>query len=98
LELISDSVSFPTGITFDSEGMIYVAESRVPLDAQPPIGRILRIYHDNRRRILIDDLSAPVNGITFHNDGLYILENGHIASISAVRRNGEKTIVINGLP
>jgi hypothetical protein len=98
LELASDGLSFPTSITFDKDGIAYVTESGVPFIGQAPIGRIWRIFPDNRRSILIDDLRGPVNGITFHDGKLYVSEGGYNGSICTVDISGEKSVLINGLP
>jgi sugar lactone lactonase YvrE len=33
MELVCEGLSFPTSITFDHDGVMYVAESGVPIDS-----------------------------------------------------------------
>jgi glucose/arabinose dehydrogenase len=100
LEIVSEGLSFPTSITFDNNGMIYVVESGVPFDGQLPFGRILCIPHNDKhhRSVLLDGLKGPVNGIAFHNDRFYVSEGGLKGGICTVDKEGEKTVIINDLP
>jgi len=98
LELIADDLSFPTSLTFDDEGVMYVAESGLPFGGAPPGGRIWRVTRDGRRRRLADGLRPPVNGLLFHRGELYVAEGGHPGRISRFRPDGSQTVILDGLP
>lgn len=98
LELVSDGLSFPTSIAFDSAGVPYVAESGVPFNDQLPIGRIWRISPDGHRSMLIDNLKGPVNGVAIHDNRFYISEGGAGGGISTVDTEGKKEKIVDGLP
>ncbi len=41
--LLAAGLSFPTSVTFDDDGVPYVAESGLPFDGAPPGGRVWRL-------------------------------------------------------
>ncbi len=65
LELVADGLSFPTSLTFDDRGTIYVAESGLPFGGAPPGGRIWQIAHNGDRALLIEKLRHPVMASCF---------------------------------
>lgn len=99
LELVVDGFSFPTSLAFDDAGAMYVAESGLPFGGAAPGGRIWRVDSNWRRTLLIDDLRAPVNGVTLHRGLLYVSEGGHPARISCFDRDGKlHSVVLDNLP
>ena len=98
LVMVADRFSFPTSLTFDDAGVAYVAESGLPFGGAPPGGRVWRLDPDGTRTLLIAQLRAPVNGLTFHDGGLYISEGGHPGRISRLDRDGRHTIILDDLP
>lgn len=97
-ELVADDFSFPTSLTFDEAGIVYVAESGLPFGGAPAGGRIWRIDADGNRSLLLKGLRPPVNGLTFHQGSLYISEGGHPGRISRLDSDGEQTIILDNLP
>ncbi len=98
LELVAEGLSFPTSLTFDEAGVPYVAESGLPFAGVPPGGRVWRIATDGSRSLLAENLRPPVNGLTFHNGGLYISEGGHPGRISRLELDGRQTTILDNLP
>jgi glucose/arabinose dehydrogenase len=98
LELVADGLSFPTSLTFDDKGTIYVAESGLPFGGAPPGGRIWQIAHNGDRVLLIEKLRQPVNGLVFHEGSLYISEGGHPGRISRLDTDGRQTVILDNLP
>jgi glucose/arabinose dehydrogenase len=99
LELVAGGFSFPTSLAFDHVGGMYVAESGLPFGGATPGGRIWRVQSKSQRTLLIDDLRAPVNGLTFHDGLLYISEGGHPARISCFDLDGKlRAVVLDNLP
>lgn len=47
---------------------------------------------------MADGLRPPVNGIAFHDGGLYVSEGGHPAQISCLGSDGKQTVILNDLP
>jgi len=98
LELVAEGLAFPTSLTFDEAGVPYVAEAGLPFGGAAPGGRIWRIGSDGSRTLLADKLRQPVNGLTFHNGGLYISEGGHPGRISRLELDGKQTVILDNLP
>src|SRR5216110_1395263 len=101
MELFADGFSFPTSIAFDDEGMIYVAEAGLPFGGATPGGRIWRIDADAQRTLLAEHLREPVNGLTFHNGALYVVEGGNPGASGRISRmdlNGKQTVLLDNFP
>src|SRR5438128_1724045 len=98
LELVADGFSFPTSLTFDETGTIYIAESGLPFGGAPRGGRIWRIARDGNRSLLAEGLREPVNGLTFYKGSLYVSEGGHPGRISRLELNGQQTVILDNLP
>ncbi|MGZ3608632.1 MAG: PQQ-dependent sugar dehydrogenase [Ktedonobacteraceae bacterium] len=97
-DLVADSFSFPTSLTFDDAGIAYVAESGLPFGGESAGGRIWRLDSDGKRTCLIEGLRPPVNGLTFHQESLYISEGGHPGRISRLDFDGTQTVILDNLP
>lgn len=97
-ELIADGLSFPTSLGFDDEGVAYVAESGLPFGGAQPGGRVWRVAPDGGRTPVAENLRQPVNGLTFHQGGLYVSEGGYPGRISRFELDGRQTVLLDGLP
>jgi glucose/arabinose dehydrogenase len=96
--LAADGLCFPTSVTFDDAGGIYVAESGLSFDGAPPGGRIIRIREKRERTVIANSLRAPVNGVVFHKGALYVSEGGHPGRISRFTLDGHRTTILDNLP
>jgi glucose/arabinose dehydrogenase len=97
LELVADDLSFPTSVTFDDAGGVFVAESGLPFGGAEPGGRIWSVESGDRR-LVAADLAAPVNGLVWHEGDLFVSEGGHPQRISRIRFDGTSATVLEGLP
>jgi len=99
LEMLFDELSFPTSLTSGEDGTLYVAESGLSFDGPSPGGRVWRLEPNAQRTLLIENLRAPVNGLTLHHDRLYVSEGGHPARISHFDLNGRsQKVILDNLP
>jgi glucose/arabinose dehydrogenase len=98
LELTADGFSFPTSITFDDAGSIYLAESGLPFGGAPAGGRIWRLDTNGQRTLVAEGLRPPVNGATWHEGSLYVSEGGYPGRISRFSAQGEQTTILDHLP
>lgn len=99
LELVAEGLSFPTSLAIGNDREFYVAESGLPFGGAPPGGRIWRIETDGQRRLLIENLNPPVNGVTLHDGYLFVSEGGHHARITRFNLDGSgRTVVLDNLP
>ncbi|MEN3325713.1 MAG: hypothetical protein V7638_520 [Acidobacteriota bacterium] len=96
-DLVAGGFSFPTSLAFDDAGGMYLAESGLPFGGAPPGGRVWRV--GAQRELLIENLRAPVNGLTIHRGRLYVSEGGHPARISCFDLDGQLlSVVLDNLP
>src|SRR6266702_3238592 len=98
LELVADGFSFPTSLTFDEAGTAYIAESGLPFGGARPGGRIWALAPGGDRTLIIEGLRQRVNGVTFHDGGLYVSEGGPPGRISRIELNGRQTTILDNLP
>src|SRR5947209_8035464 len=98
LELVAAGFSFPTSLTFDEAGTIYIAESGLPFGGDRPGGRIWALAPGSSRSLVAEGLRQPVNGLTFHDGGLYVSEGGHPGRISRIELDGRQTAILDNLP
>jgi glucose/arabinose dehydrogenase len=98
LELLAEGFSFPTSLTFDEEGNLYVAESGLPFGGAPPGGQVWRLEPSGSRVLMADHLRPPGNGLTYHQGGPYLSEGGHPGRISRLDLDGSQTVLVDHLP
>lgn len=97
-EVIANGFHFPTSLTFDPEGVAYVAESGLPLGGAPPGGRVWRVASDGVTDCLVSDLRCPVNGLTWHDGILFIAEGGTPGRISRLVPGRRRETLLDNLP
>ena len=97
-QLVAGGLSFPTSLTFDEVGAMYVAEAGLPFGGAPPGGRVWRLEAGGGRVLVADALSPPVNGLTHHRRDLIVSVGGHPSRILRLRGGGTTETVVEGLP
>ena len=99
LEMLFEDLSFPTSLAIGEDGTFYVAESGLSFHGPSPGGRVWRLESNARRTPLVENLRAPVNGLTFHQNRLYVSEGGHPARISYFDLDGRsQKVILDNLP
>ncbi len=99
MDPIAAHLNFPTSVTSDPDGRIYIAESGLPFGGAPHGGVVSRIDPDGSIGALARGLCAPVNGVTWYDGSLFISEGGNPGRISRLRLpHGELETVVDGLP
>jgi glucose/arabinose dehydrogenase len=98
--ILADKLTFPTGITFDDQGRIYVAESGAFPVAKP---KVLKINLDGSKeeiKITGIDLDNTLLGITYHQGYLYLShrDKNDLGVISRITLDGQGETLIEGLP
>ncbi len=90
---------FPTGLCFDAQGTLFITESGIPLDGAPAGGRVWRVERNGQRRLLRDGLGAPVTGVHWHGETLYVSQGGQPGRILAIDPNtGSQKVLVDDLP
>lgn len=97
-EIVCGELNFPTGLTFDDDGTLYLAESGLPFGGAPPGGRVWALRGADRE-LLLQGLRPPVNGVTFYDGSLYVTESGHPSRILRLDLStGAQQTVLEDLP
>jgi glucose/arabinose dehydrogenase len=95
---VANGLNFPTSLTFDAEGRLYVAESGLPFAGAAKGGRVLCIDPGGNCNCLIDNLRAPVTGLVHYREGLYVSHSGDYGRIGRLSLSGEWTTIVDRLP
>ncbi|MGD0299516.1 MAG: sugar dehydrogenase [Bryobacteraceae bacterium] len=92
-------LNFPTSVTADADGRLYIAESGLPFGGAPEGGIVSQVNPDGTVTPLVRGLRAPVNGVIWHSGGLIISEGGNPGRISCFNLStGELRTLVDGLP
>jgi glucose/arabinose dehydrogenase len=80
-EVVVSLLNYPSSITFDPAGNLYIAESgAAPGDeSRPP--RILRIAPGGQIDIMTDKVQTPVKDLAWHNGALHVWHGDKISSV-----------------
>ncbi|MEF2968700.1 hypothetical protein V3851_23135 [Paenibacillus sp. M1] len=104
LERVASGFTFPTVMTFDSQGTIYVAEAGFAYGTKPGKGRVVRIEGDGSFTEIAGGFGGPVTGIVWHDGYLYVAagaigeEHGPgCGQIIRLSMDGKVEIIVNGL-
>lgn len=102
IEPVATGLIFPTGVTFDDQGGIYVVESGCSYGEVWAIPRMLRIDPGKEPATIAagSGKNGPWNGVAFHRGSFYIAEGGVLQGgrVIRVRPEGAVTPLIENLP
>lgn len=98
MQTVASQLDFPTSVAFDCEGVPHVAESGLPLDGAPSGGRVWRVCSEERRDCLAQGLRAPVTGLSYYKGVFYVSEGGNPGRITRLFPDGQRQVVLDGLP
>jgi glucose/arabinose dehydrogenase len=104
LEKVVSDLTYPTTITFDDQGAIYIVEAGYAYGTEPGEGRILKLQPNGTMSTFAGGFKGPITGITWVKSILYVAE-GAIAGypgegcgrINRVFQNGRKEVIVEGL-
>lgn len=94
IEAVATGLTFPTSVSWDSEGRMYVTEAGYaygPKEVGP--GRVLRIDPD-KYEVVLDGLNSPATDVKFYGDDMYVAHRGSLS----VLRDDARLDLIQGLP
>lgn len=103
IEKVVDELTYPTSVTWDNEGRMYVAEAGGTfLDEENASARILRVEEDGSTTEVINldgKIYPAISGMTWHNGAFYIThrEMDLSGAISRVTMDGQITRLIGGI-
>lgn len=101
IEVVATGLTFPTGLTLDEQGNIYVVESGYAYGETWTIPRLLKVESSGTHSVIATgEKNGPWNGVTFHDENFYIAEGGELngGKILKISKNGDVTTLIENLP
>ena len=101
IQAVARDLTFPTAVTFDDAGRVYVVESGYSYGEKWTTPRLLRVEPNGAKTVIVTGENGPWNGVDFHNGFFYIAEGGHRAGgriLRVPRDRGETEVVVDSLP
>ena len=100
VDLIADQLTFPTSVTFDDRGDVYVTESGYSYGEVFTVPRLVRLREGLAPEVVASGDNGPWTGVTFHDGWFFLAEGGqrHGGRIVKVARDGTVTPLVEGLP
>ncbi|HBX24362.1 MAG TPA: glucose dehydrogenase [Desulfotomaculum sp.] len=99
LEPVITGLTYPTSVTFDNAGNIYVGEagySYGPAKADGQ-GRILAVGPGGRAKEVARGFRGPMTSVKWHKGNFYVAEGAFPGRIYRVARDGRRVILVSGL-
>ncbi len=104
IEKVVDGLTYPTSVTWDDEGTMYVAEAGGQFLEEPAPSRIMRVDPTTGDASVFVDLFAegatdPVGGMTWYDGNFYITHRNaadRTGAVSRVALTGEVTELFSG--
>src|SRR5688572_21010583 len=101
IEIIATNLTFPTGVTFDESGQLYVVESGYCYGEVFTTPRLLRINGNGETtQIAAGATNGPWTGVTFHDGHFYVSEGGVLegGKILRISKSGDIRAIVEGMP
>jgi glucose/arabinose dehydrogenase len=101
IEKVAGDFTFPTGITFDAEGNLYVIEAGYSYGEVFLTPKLYRVEKDGKKKVIAEgENNGPWTNIDFYNGNFYVSEGGQMegGKILRISPGGEITSLLNGLP
>lgn len=100
IELVGSHLTFPTSVTFDDDGGVYVTESGYASGEVFTIPRLLRLRAGQAPQVIASGDNGPWTGAVFHQGAFYVSEGGqqHGGRIVKITKDGALTPLVEGLP
>ncbi|TAJ98337.1 MAG: glucose dehydrogenase, partial [Candidatus Manganitrophaceae bacterium] len=101
IEPVATELTFPTGVTFDADGRIYVVESGYSYGEVWTTPRLLRIDPGGGLTVIASgEKNGPWNGAVYHQGAFYVAEGGELLGgrILKITPDGTITPLVENLP
>ncbi|MGK7391522.1 MAG: PQQ-dependent sugar dehydrogenase [Candidatus Cyclobacteriaceae bacterium M2_1C_046] len=101
IDVVTTGLTFPTAVTFDEEGTLYVIEAGYSYGEVFLEPKLLRIEPNGQTTLVYaGGKNGPWNGVTYYNGHFYIAEGGQLegGKILKVNKEGGAETLVEGLP
>ena len=100
IEVVATGLNFPTGVTFDDAGQVYVTESGYSYGEVFTTPRLLRVEPGGRTTVVASGKNPPWTGVAWA-DGAFIVSEGGVTEggrIIRIAPGGQTQTLVAGLP
>lgn len=91
-------LTFPTAVTFNNIGEMFVVESGFSAGNVRGPARILKVNPDGSTTEIVRGLTPPVLGLAWYKGDFYAAESGYPGQITRITPAGTREVIIRGLP
>jgi glucose/arabinose dehydrogenase len=102
IEKVVEGLTYPTSITWDDQGQMFVAEAGGQFLEEPPPSRILRVENGEATEfvnLFEQGMTDPIGGMTWY-DGMFFITHRNAddrsGAVSRVSPEGEVTLLFDG--
>lgn len=92
VELVTRGLSFPTQVTFDEQGELYVVESGGHGESE---ARVVKLAPDGSLRPVATGFTPPLSGVVIRKGRIWVSHRGRITLFEP---NGNRRDLVTGLP
>jgi glucose/arabinose dehydrogenase len=103
LERVTTGLKYPTDITFDQEGNLYIAQAGFVYGQKPGEGSIVKIGKEGMIQEIAGGFAAPLTSIKWRDGFFYAAVGGRgkkapgCGSILRIGKDGSRKVLVNGL-
>jgi len=101
IEPLAAGLTFPTGVTFDEKGAVYVIESGYSYGEVWTVPRLLRIEAGEKPKVIASGgKNGPWTAVTYHQGVFFVAEGGVLEGgrILRITPGGEISVLVSGCP
>ncbi|MBA2252316.1 MAG: glucose dehydrogenase [Nitrospirales bacterium] len=101
IEAVVSGLTFPTGVTFDDHGRLYLIEAGYSYGEVWTTPKLLRVGEDGQTTLILEGQNnGPWTGVSFHQGHFYIAEGGTLRGgrLLRVALDGTVESLLEGLP
>lgn len=102
IQAIAVGLNYPTSVTFDNQGNVYVIEAGYSYGEVFSTPRLVRVEPNGAMRVVAEGQKeyAPWTGVVFHEGAFYVAEGGVLngGRISRISLDGTITPLVSNLP
>lgn len=99
IEVVAEGLTFPTGVTFDDKGGVYVVEAGYSYGEVFGTPRIARVMPGGKVETVAEGAHPPWTGAVWHDGAFYVAEGGEVGGGRVSRvQDGRVEPLVEGLP
>lgn len=97
---LAEGLTYPSGVTFDDQGRVYVVEAGYSYGESWTTPRLLRLEEDGGTTEIATGENPPWNGVAFAEGAFFVAEGGQKSGGRIIRidMDGKITPLVEGLP